>query len=263
MGQNDNLDFSSAPFKLISRRDSFGQALAKIGLPAFGEGSNLQSSMNDVGILIAKSFSTRRGVCHEQASDFRDRDCARVARKQLDLIAGADFALARDLQVEAGAGTCQKALHHVVGLKTDAQFVARQAGLRDDYFRGTDSEAVAKMHGIFQQAFRREVFSENGKRKIAARQLFLPKRIVFDGIAVDRFVFAAVDPEVGLTVAVQIQLAENYVARDRLLKDAGSDDRVVPGHFARKANVDGDELHCAAGLSEPRPESSERLNESD
>jgi len=86
---------------------------------------------------------------------------------------------------------------------------------------------------------------------------------VFDGIAVDRFVFAAVDPEVPLTVAVQIQLAENDLARDRLFEDAGSDDGVVPGHFAREANVDGDELHCAADLSEPRPESSERLNESD
>src|ERR1700741_4727701 len=99
------------------------------------------------------------------------------------------------------------------------------------------------MHGILEQAFGGEVLSENGKRKVAAGKLHLPEGIVFDGIAVHRFIFAAVNSEVGLTVAIEIQLAESDAARDRLLEDAGGDHSVVPGDFPREADVEGDELH--------------------
>jgi len=205
--------------------------------------------MHDGGIGVAKSFSTRGRVGHVQASDFRDGDGTGVAGERLDFIAGANFTFARDRQVETGAGGGEKALDHFVGLKADAQFVARQARLRDDHFGGADGEAVAEMHGIFQQAFRGEVFPENTEGKIAAGQLLLPVRIVFGGMAVDGFVFAAMNAEVGLTVTIQIHLAKSDAARDRLLEDAGGDPGLVPGDFAGKADVNGDELQGGVGLS--------------
>jgi hypothetical protein len=206
--------------------------------------------MNDGGICIAKNFATRSGVSHVQASDFRDRDGTGVAGEQLDFIAGANFAFARDCQVETGAGGGEKALDHLVGLKTDAQFVARQARLRGNHFGGAHDEAVAEMHGIFQQAIRGEVFPEDAKGKIAAGQFLLPVGIVLDGVAVDGFVFTAMNLEVGLTVTIQIQLAKSDAARDRLLEDAGGDPGVVPGDFAGEADVDGDEPQGGVGLSE-------------
>src|SRR5262249_43088143 len=95
--------------------------------------------------------------------------------------------------------------------------------------------------------------SENAKGNVAARKLFLPVSIVLDGIAVNRFIFTAVDSEVGLAVAIQIQLAKSDAARDSLLEDASDYRRVVPLGFARESHVDGDELHarrlCCAGVS--------------
>src|SRR5215467_10419385 len=106
------------------------------------------------------------------------------------------------------------------------------------------------MHGIFQQALRGEVLSENAKGKIAARQLLLPVHIVPDGIAVNRFVFAAVNFKVGLAVALQIQLAKSDAARNGLLEDAGGDRRAVPLAFARETDADGDELHASRAFPE-------------
>jgi hypothetical protein len=83
--------------------------------------------------------------------------------------------------------------------------------------------------------------------------LLPPPGIVFDGIAVNGFVFAAVNAEIGLAVAIEIELAESEAAGDWLLEDAGGDDGVVPRNFAREADVEGDELHgpetirCASG----------------
>lgn len=164
----------------------------------------MQSLVDYDGILVAKRFAVRRWICHVEACDLRDGDGVGIAGKQLDFVTGGDFTLARDGDVETGAGAREKALDHLVGLKTDAQLVARKARLRDQDFSGTYGEAVAEMHGIFEQAFGGEVLSENGKRQIAAGQLLLPVGIVLQRIAVNRFVFAAVCLEVSLAVAIEI-----------------------------------------------------------
>jgi hypothetical protein len=52
-----------------------------------------------------------------------------------------------------------------------------------------------------------------------------------------------------LTVAIQIQLAKSEAAGDGLLEDASSDNHIVPCDLARKADVEGDELHLCGGLS--------------
>src|SRR5690242_2083292 len=199
--------------------------------------------MDDGGVGVVKNIVRGRVDGQVEAGDLGDGNGGGVAREQLDFIAGADLAFAGDGQVETGAGAGKKALHHLVGLETDAQLVARQARLRDNHFRGTDGEAVAEVHRILEQAFGGEVLSENGKAQVAAGKLLFPVRVVFDGIAVNRFVFAAVNAEVGLTVSIEIQLAESEAAGDGLLEDGGGDDGVVPRDFAGEADVEGDELH--------------------
>ena len=64
------------------------------------------------------------------------------------------------------------------------------------------------MDGVFEQTFGGEVLSKRARREIAVRQFFLPVGVVFDRVAVDGFVFAAVNAEVGLAVAVEIEGAE-------------------------------------------------------
>jgi hypothetical protein len=82
-----------------------------------------------------------------------------------------------------------------------------------------------------------------------ARQLSLPIIIVFDGIAVRGLVFAAMDAEVGLAVAIQIALPQSNATIDALLEDSGRHDFSVPGHFSREPDTDGYELHVVVDLS--------------
>jgi hypothetical protein len=66
---------------------------------------------------------------------------------------------------------------------------------------------------------------------------------VLDRIAVDRFVLPAVNSEVRLAIAVQVEAAQSDTARNGLLEDAGGDDSAVPGDFSREANVHRDKFH--------------------
>lgn len=51
-------------------------------------------------------------------------------------------------------------------------------------------------------------------------------------IAINRLVFSAVNGEVGLAIAVEIQPPQHDAAGDRLLEDSGGDAHSVPGDFA-------------------------------
>src|SRR5882672_6239269 len=123
--------------------------------------------------------------------------------------------------------------------KLGIRFVARKARLRHDNFRGTDGELIAQMNGTLQQALGGEIFSKNSGRKFPARQVLFPNGVMLDGVAVDGFVLAAVNGEVGLTVAVQVEGAQGDAALDGLLEDPGGDTCAVPGYFPWEAGVYG------------------------
>ncbi len=73
-----------------------------------------------------------------QASDFRNWDAIRVSISRFNVVIGADFSLARHGEIETGPPAGKESLHHVVGLKSHSEFVAREARLGHDHFRGTD-----------------------------------------------------------------------------------------------------------------------------
>jgi hypothetical protein len=92
-----------------------------------------------------------------QTSDLRDGHAVWVPGNELDHIAAADFSLAGDGQVESRPAAYEESLHHVVGLKSNTEFVTREARLRHEYFRGPDREPVAKMDRVFEQTVGGEV----------------------------------------------------------------------------------------------------------
>ncbi len=162
-----------------------------------------------------------------------------VPGNRFDFVAGAHFTFTSDGEVEARTAAGEKAPDHVVSLKPDAEFVARKARLRNDHFRGTNGELIAQMNGTLQQTIGGEVFSKDRHRKFPARQVFLPNGVMLDGVTVDGFVLAAVNGEVGLTVAVQVKRAQGDAALDGLLEDPGGDTCAVPGYFPGKPGVYG------------------------
>ena len=59
-----------------------------------------------------------------------------------------------------------------------------------------------------------------------------------DGIAINRFVFPAVDREVSLTIILKVELAEGYASFDRILEDAGQYASTMPDHLAWEPDIE-------------------------
>src|ERR1700722_11268436 len=114
------------------------EPFAEVLLPSLRQCPDLQRPPHRGHLRIAIPFFS------VQTSDFRDRHAVWVPSNRLDLIATADFSLASDGQVESRPAACEESLHHVVGLKSDTKFVAREARLRHEYFRRPHGEPVAK-----------------------------------------------------------------------------------------------------------------------
>src|SRR5687767_12753726 len=79
----------------------------------------------------------------QAVDDVRDRDLLLRARRELDRIAGRDFAFAEDGEVEAAGAAGQEALDHVVAVEPHAQLETRHARVGDLELRGAHLEAVA------------------------------------------------------------------------------------------------------------------------
>src|SRR5438045_3787146 len=90
------------------------------------------------------------------------------------------------------------------------------------------------MDRIFQQALGREVLSEAGRRQRPSRQFSLPVVVVSKRIAVNRLVLSSVDRKVGLTVTVQIELAQPHAAFHWLFEDPRSS--ILPCHVTSRGS---------------------------
>jgi len=88
------------------------------------------------------------------------------------------------------------------------------------------------MDGVFEQTIRCKVLSKDALRQLLGGQLSTPEVVVYARVAVDRLVLAPMDGEIRLPVAVQIKLAQNDAACDRLFVDGGDYFSSPPPHFA-------------------------------
>src|SRR5262245_52700640 len=63
------------------------------------------------------------------------------------------------------------------------------------------------------------------------------------GVGIHRLVLPAVNRQVGLPVAVEIQPACHNSASNRLLEDASADALAFPADFTRQADIHRDDVH--------------------
>ena len=166
-----------------------------------------------------------------------------MARERLDAVARSDVALHLDGEVVAGAAAGEEPLDHVLAAEAKPELVAGQPGLGDDELGGADAEAVADRDLLLErQPLDREVLAEGAERQLLP-ELLPPEGVVLERVGVDRLRGAAVDGEVGLAVAVEVQATERDATLDRLLEDAGCHVASLPAHGAREADVDRDDSH--------------------
>src|SRR2546428_10535426 len=163
--------------------------------------------------------------------------------EELHRIACANLTFARHCQIKAGPSALQETLDHVVASESDSEFEARHAGLCDLKLGGANPNAIADQGARFEQALRREVLAERSPGKLHLRELLEPERVVFARIDVDSLFRTAVDGQIGLCISCHVELSHGDRSVDRRLPDRSLYQTSMPLDFARKAGVDGDQLH--------------------
>src|SRR5262249_32026975 len=154
-------------------------------------------------------------------------DVLRAAAEALDRIAGRDVAFLVDREVEAAAAALEEALDDVGAVEADPELVARHARLRDAQLCGAGAEDVADADVGLAQSLGGEVPAERAERQLDSRQLAPPVLVVLGRIRVHRLVGTAVDREIRLAVAVEVEAIDVHAPGDRRLPDGRADDAAV------------------------------------
>src|SRR5207253_7420559 len=117
------------------------------------------------------------------------------------------------------------------------------ARLSDLKLRGADPDPVADHHVSLEQTFSREVLAERSPRQLHVRKFRTPERIVLARININSFVGTAVNGQVRLLIAIDVERAHDHPPVRRSLPDRSRHNATSPLDFTRKADVHGDELH--------------------
>ncbi len=164
-----------------------------------------------------------------------------MAGQQLDRAPRLDLALALDRQVVPRPAALEEPSDERVVPEADPELVAGQPRLRDDELGGADAEPVADGElPLERQPLDGEVLAEHAPRQRPS-ELTAPGGVVLGRVDVDGLARAAVDGEVGLAVAVQVEPPDRHRPLDRLLEDRRAHGLPLPGDLARKPDVDGDD----------------------
>src|SRR5207248_8298798 len=134
-------------------------------------------------------------------------------------VSGSHLALLEHCEVETRQLALQKALEDVVASKLEAELVAGQPGLRHHQVGGADLKAIANMHAFVQQSLDRQVLAEHAPGQFHLRKLLSPERVVFGRIGIDGFFRAAMDGQISLAIALQIEPSDGDASCYRLFED--------------------------------------------
>jgi len=85
-----------------------------------------------------------------------------VLFEQPDRISCCDLSFLRHRKVKAGSAALQEDFDRLGITKSDAKFVARHARLGHNELGRSNSKSVADVGRLFQDPFRREIFSQRG-----------------------------------------------------------------------------------------------------
>src|SRR5271156_299202 len=178
------------------------------------------------------------------AIDIRDADAAQILADACEGVADIDHALFNNGKIDPGAPAGEESLDHVRTVEANAKLEARQAGLRDFDHRSTHAVVVSEEGVFFEKPFGGEVFSEAPPGKFEVRQLPAPVIVMLGGIRVDRFVLSAMNGEIRLKIAIEIQAAKKKRARHRRFENAGGHLAALGvAHDARHPDVERDDFH--------------------
>ena len=132
---------------------------------------------------------------------------------------------------------CYEQGWHPRFIHANADAVARYAWLRHFKYRITNAVSIADADLVIRKSLDGEVFSELAESKIIAAQKALP--VVIGIHLVDKYgaLLPTMTGEIGLRIAIDIELAHHSPSLNWRFPDRGSDSLAVPCHVARKTDI--------------------------
>jgi hypothetical protein len=154
-----------------------------------------------------------------------------------DVVARTNFSFLQHAKVKSWSVMRYEQGWHAGLVHSDADAVARYAGLRHFKCRATNAVSIANANLVIGKSLDSEVFSELAVSKISAAQKTLPVTIRIHLVNEYGALLPAVTAEIGLRIAIDIELAHHSPSRHRRFPDCGSDSIAVPCYVARKADI--------------------------
>src|SRR5215472_4742819 len=177
------------------------------------------------------------GIGRVQADYVRHRQAPFVSREPFNCIAWTQLAFSLDGEIEPTAAALKETLDDVRSAKPDRQLVAGHAGLRHNEFHAAGTIAVTDPDLVFQQPLGGEVFAESAPGQFRIGQFATPKIVVLRRICVNSFFGSAVNRQVRLLVALDIETRDVHRAGDRSLEDGSLDTAAMPLHLPGPSNA--------------------------
>jgi hypothetical protein len=154
-----------------------------------------------------------------------------------NVIACANFSLLQHAKVESWSVMFYEQGCHPRFIHANTDAVARHAWLRYFEFSITDAVSIADAHLAIRKSLDGEVFSELAESKIVSAQKALPVMVRIHLVDEYGAMLPSVTREIGLRIAIDIELAHLSPSSNRRFPDCGSDSFAVPCHVARKADI--------------------------
>jgi hypothetical protein len=132
---------------------------------------------------------------------------------------------------------CDNQGWHAGLVHPNAQSIARYAWLRNLEYAVADAVLIANADLVVGKSLNREIFSELAEHEITALKEMLPVVVRFHLVDEYGALLPTMTGEIGLAVAVDIQLAHHPSPCNRKLPDCSSHSPAVPRDFAGKADI--------------------------
>jgi hypothetical protein len=122
-------------------------------------------------------------------------------------------------------------------IHADAQAVTGYAGLCYFEYRIANSVSITNADFVIRKSFNREILSELSEVKIIAPKEMLPVSVRIDLVNGHGALLATVTSEIGLRIAINIELAHHPSPLSRKFPDRRSHRLAVPCNVAGKTDI--------------------------
>ena len=174
-------------------------------LPTLAKCRNPQRALQ---LLAGMSWQIQEGV------NVGHRDSLWTVSDFYNVIACTNFSFLQHAKVESWSVMRHEQGWHPRFIHANADAVARHAWLRYFKFSTTDAVSIADAHLVIRKSLDGEVFSELAESKIVAAQKALPVMVRIHLVDEYGAVLPAVTGEIGLRIAIDIELAHHSPSID-------------------------------------------------